>query len=116
MSEGAVDCAKHQVASCGSQLEAGSYVCFVKEHFAWRGPPEDVLAVYFVEAGVKTCKVGYLSQHLAKRADRYDGLIAQVTKKYSSDCHVCDVAKRQKFHRNLGVCRATIIGMRNLFV
>jgi hypothetical protein len=29
------------VASCGSQLEVGSHVCFVKEHVAWRGPPED---------------------------------------------------------------------------
>jgi hypothetical protein len=110
-------CAKHQVASCGSQLEVGRYVCFVKEHFAWHGPPEDVLAVYFVEARMKTCKVGFLSQHLAKCAARNDGLIAQVTEKYSSDYRVCDsVAKRQMFHHNLGVCRATIIGMHNLFV
>jgi predicted ATP-grasp superfamily ATP-dependent carboligase len=105
------------VALCGSQLEVGSHVCFVKEHVAWQGPPEDVLVVYLVEAGVKLCKVGFLSQHLAVCADRYNGLIARVTKKYSSDYRVCDsTAKRQKYYCNLGVCRATIIGMHNLFV
>ena len=81
---------------------------------SWRSV---VIAVYIVEAGVKMCKVAYLSQHLVKRADRYDGLISQITEKYSSYYRVCDsVAKRQKFHRNLGVCHATIIGMHNLFV
>ena len=48
--------------------------------------------------------------------DRYDGLCARIVKIYSSDCITCDnVAKRQKFHCNIGSCLMVILGMRGMF-
>jgi hypothetical protein len=70
-------CNKHHV--CGSQLCEGSYVCFRKTRFAWRGgDKEDLLEVFHLDSGIMGCKVGYLPKHLASRADRYDGLCARI--------------------------------------
>ena len=108
-------CDKHYV--CGSQLREGSYVCFRKTRFAWRGgAEEDVLEVFHLDSGIMGCKVGYLPKHLAARADRYDGLCARIAEIYSSDRTRCtSVAKRQKYHRGVGCCVATIEGMRGMF-
>jgi hypothetical protein len=109
-------CSKHRV--CGSQLREGSYVCFRKTQFAWRGgDEEDVIEVFHLDSGIMGCKVGYLPKHLAARADRYDGLCARIVEIYSSDRTRCaSVAKRQKYHRGVGCCVATIEGMRDMFV
>jgi hypothetical protein len=109
-------CNKHHV--CGSQLREGSYVCFRKTRFAWRGgDEEDVLEVFHLDSGIMGCKVGYLPKHLAARADRYDGLCARIVEIYSSDRNRCaSVAKRQKYHRGVGCCVAAIEGMRDMFV
>jgi hypothetical protein len=57
-------CNKHRV--CGSQLLEGSYVCFRKTRFAWRGgDKEDVLEVFHLDSAIMGCKVGYLPKHLA---------------------------------------------------
>jgi hypothetical protein len=109
-------CGEHNV--CGTALvRVGGYVCFGKARFAWRdGTEEDVVEVFHVKEGRKTCKVGYLAKHLAFRADRYDGLCARITEVYSGDRTVCDnTAKRLKFHRNIGCCVAVIIGMKDMF-
>ena len=77
-------CNKHNI--CGSQLCEGSYVCFHKTRFAWRGgDEEDVLEVFYLDSRIMGCKVGYLPKHLAARADRYEGLCARIVKIYSSD-------------------------------
>ena len=57
-------CDQHRI--CGSQLCKGSYVCFRKTRFAWRGgAKEDVLEVFHLDSGIMDCKVGYLPKHLA---------------------------------------------------
>ena len=72
-------CGEHNV--CGTALvRVGGYVCFGNTRFAWRdGMEEDVVEVFCVEEGRKTCKVGYLAKHLAFRAERYDGLCVRIT-------------------------------------
>ena len=41
---------------CGSQLREGSYVCFRKTQFAWRGgDEEDVLEVFHLDSGIMGC-------------------------------------------------------------
>ena len=109
-------CSEHNV--CGTELvRVGSYVCFGKERFAWRDRKEEnVVEVFHVEEGCKTCKIGYLVKHLAFRADRYDGLCGRITKVYSGNQTICEnAAKRLKFHRNIGCCVAIIIGMKDMF-
>ena len=109
-------CSEHNV--CGTALvRVGSYVCFGKERFAWRDRKEEnVVEVFHVEEGCKTCKIGYLVKHLAFRADRYDGLCGRITKVYSGNQTICEnAAKRLKFHRNIGCCIAIIIGMKDMF-
>ena len=60
-------CPRHDV--CGSQLEPGMKVRFVKERLKWRGEgegEEDVLVVYALKGvGELSCRVGFLPQHLA---------------------------------------------------
>ena len=109
-------CGEHYV--CGTALvRVGSYVCFGKARFAWRdGKEEDVVEVFHVKEGWKTCKVGYLAKHLAFRADQYDGLCARITEVYSGDQTVCEnAAKQLKFHCNFRCCIAVIIGMKDMF-
>ena len=108
-------CNKHHV--CGLQLREGSYVCFCKMKFAWRGgDEEDVLEVFHLDSRIMGCKVGYLPKHLATRADRYNGLCACIVEIYSSDrTHCASVPKRQKYHRGVRCCVATIEGMRDMF-
>jgi hypothetical protein len=109
-------CGEHNV--CGTALvRVGGYVCFGKARFAWRdGTEEDVVEVFHVKEGRKTCKVGYLAKHLAFYADRYDGLCARITEVYSGDQTVCEnAAKQLKFHHNIGCCVAVIIGMKDMF-
>ena len=108
-------CPEHAV--CGMALREGRYVCFSKVRFAWRDDKEeDVLEVFLLDKGLRTCKVGYLPKHLAYRADRYDGLCARIAEIYSGDAAYCDcVAKRQKYHRNVGCCVAVIVGMKDMF-
>jgi len=108
-------CNKHRV--CGSQLCEGSYICFHKTQFAWRGgDEEDVLDVFQLDSGIMGCKVGYLPKHLAARADPYDGLCVRIVEIYSSDrTHCASVAKCQKYHRGVRCCMATIEGMWDMF-
>jgi hypothetical protein len=62
---------------CGMQLQVGNKVCFHREQLIYcEGRKEDVLVVYVVGDCTMTCKVGFLPQHLAVRADVYDGLYA----------------------------------------
>jgi hypothetical protein len=109
-------CDDHVV--CGQSLKRGSYICFCAEHFNWRGDKEDdVISVYHLKNGVRTCKVGYLPKHLAVRAHRYDRLCARVLEVYSGDILQCaSIAKRQKHHRKEGCCLATIEGLKKMFV
>jgi hypothetical protein len=108
-------CNKHCI--CGLQLHEGSYVCFCKTRFAWRGgDEEDVLEVFHLDSGIMGCKVGYLPKHLAARADRCNGLCACIVEIYSSNhTHCASIAKCQKYHRGVGCCMATIEGMRDMF-
>jgi len=110
-------CGEHNVCGGTALARVGSYVCFGKARFAWRdGKEEDIVEVFHVEEGRKTCKVGYLAQHLAFYADRYDGLCARITEVYSGDQTVCEnAAKQLKFHHNIGCCVAVIIGMKDMF-
>jgi hypothetical protein len=109
-------CGEHNV--CGIALvRMGSYVCFGKARFAWRdGKEENIVEVFHVEEGRKTCKVGYLAKHLTFRADRYDVLCARITEVYSGNRTICEnAAKRLKFHCNIGCCVAVIIGIKDMF-
>jgi hypothetical protein len=85
--------------------------------FAWRdGKEEDVVEDFHVKEGRKTCKVGYLTKHLAFPVDQYDGLCMHIMEVYSDNCTLCEsAAKRLKFHCNIGCCVAVIIGMKDMF-
>jgi len=104
-------CPRHDV--CGSQLETGMKVRFVKERLKWRGEDEeDVLVVYVVKGvGELGCRVGFLPQHLAStRAEEYDGIFARIIEIYSDRC--TSKIKRQKMHCNEGCAVAKILGNR----
>jgi len=109
-------CNEHRI--WGLQLLEGSYICFRKTQLAWRGGDnEDVLEVFHLNSGIMGCKMGNLPKHLATWADYYDGLCARIVEIYSSDHTRCaSVTKRQKYHRGIGCCVATIEGMRDMFV
>ena len=67
------------------QLQVGSKVCFRRERLIYReGREEDVLVVYVVGDRTMTCKVGFLPQNLAVRANDYDGLYARIISIYSN--------------------------------
>jgi hypothetical protein len=84
---------------CGMQLQVGSKVCFHQERLIYcEGREEDVLAEYVYVLGDRTmkCEVGFLPQHLAVRANVYDGLCARIASVYSDRC--TNMLKREKFY------------------
>jgi hypothetical protein len=94
---------------CGMQLQVGSKVCFPRDRLIYcEGREEEVLEVYVMGDRTMTCKVGFLPQHLAVRANAYDGLYARIISVYSDRC--TNVLKREKFWRNRGCCVACMLG------
>ena len=90
------------------QLQVGSKVCFCQDRLIYHeGRKEDVLAVYVVGDCTMTCKVGFLPQHLAVRANAYDGLYARIVSIYSDRCR--NVLKWEKFWQNKGCCVACML-------
>jgi hypothetical protein len=86
-------------ACCGMQLQVGSKICFHREQLIYcKGQEEDVFAVHVVWDSTMTCKVGFLPQHLAARANAYDGLQVCIVNIYSNRC--TNVLKREKFWQN----------------
>ncbi len=62
-----------------------------------------MLTEYAVGNSTMTCKVGFLPQHLAVRANAYDGLYACIISIYSNCC--TNVLKREKFLAKKGLLR-----------
>ncbi len=72
--------------------------------------------MFLLNKGLRTCKVSYLPKHLAYRVDRYDGLCVRITEIYSGDAaHCACIAKRQKYHHNVGCCVVIVVGMKDMF-
>jgi hypothetical protein len=94
---------------CRMQLQVGSKVGFRWERLIYcKGREEDVLTVYVVGDCTMMCKVGFSPQHLAVRADAYDGLYAHIVSVYSNRC--TDMLKREKHWRNKGCCVTHVLG------
>jgi hypothetical protein len=94
---------------CGMQLQVGSKVRFRWERLINRkGWEEDVLAVYVMGDRRMMCKVGFLPQYLAVRANVYDGLYARIVSVYFDCCK--NVLKRDKFWKNKGFCIVPMLG------
>jgi hypothetical protein len=70
------------------------------------GKEETALAVFWVTDGVDRCKVGFLSRHLVKHKDHYDGKTVQIVE--FLETLACPSA-RAKSHRNKGVARAVLL-------
>jgi hypothetical protein len=66
--------------------------------------------LYVVGDCMMTCKVGFLPQHLAVRANVYNGLYAPILSVYSN--HWTNMLKREKFYRNMGWCITHMLGDR----
>ena len=98
-------CEEHTV--CGAEaLKIDSVVRFRAEQIVMNGKEETAMAVFWVTDGVDQCKVGFLSRHLVKHKDHYDGKTAQIVEFLETS--TCPSA-RAKSHRNKGVARAVLL-------
>lgn len=98
-------CDMHDI--CGTVIKEDVVVRLRKMQVLVEGKEETTIAVYWVTDGIDMCRVGFLPRHMVKHADRYDGVLAQVTSVYSSEDD--SPSKRRKFHHNKGCCVAAII-------
>jgi len=73
------------------------------------GREDRAIAAVLVSVGINRCCVGFLKHHMVHHAARFNGLLAQVTRVFSSDPGSCDSAERRMYHQNRGCCLATII-------
>mgnify|MGYP003390063798 CR=1 FL=1 len=87
-------------------LQIDSVVRFRAEQIVVNGKEETALAVFWVTDGVDRCKVGFLSRHLVKHKDHYDGKTAQIVE--FLETLTCPSA-RAKSHCNKGVARAVLL-------
>ena len=67
------------------------------------GVEETALAVYWVMDGVGRYQAGFISWHLVKHSDKFDGALAQVTEVYSAN--YTSNHKKQKVYKNFGFAR-----------
>ena len=75
------------------------------------GREEPAIVVYWVTDGIDACRIGFLPRHMNHHAARYDGVLGQVTETFSGGHH--NHAVREKWHRNMGFCRAAVISPLN---
>jgi hypothetical protein len=87
-------------------LQIDSVVRFRAEQIEVKGKEETALAVFWVTDGVDQCKVGFLSRHLVKHKDNYDGKTVQIVEFLETS--TCPSA-RAKSHHNMGVARAVLL-------
>jgi hypothetical protein len=75
------------------------------------GREEPAIVVYWVTNGIDACRIGFLPRHMNHHAARYDGVLGQITGTFSAS-HP-NHAVREKWHRNMGFCRAAVISPLN---
>jgi hypothetical protein len=73
------------------------------------GKEETAIAATWVTDWIDRCRVGFVPRHMVQHAPRYEGVLAQVTRVFSSDPETCNSTERRLFYKNKGYCRATII-------
>ena len=67
------------------------------------------IAVYWVMEGIDRCCVGFLPKHLVMRAERFDGVLAQVIGVYLAATKHESKYVREKAHKNKGFAEVAII-------
>jgi len=103
---------------CGEIVKLDVVVCFRREMIhvtggtdGGPGREEPAIVVYWVTNGIDACRIGFLPQHMNHHAARYDGVLGQITDMFSAG-HP-NHAVREKWHRNMGFCRAAVISPLN---
>jgi hypothetical protein len=103
---------------CGEIVNLDVVVCFHCEmiHVAGGtnggpGREEPAIVVYWVTNGIDACCIRFLPWHMNHHAACYDGVLGQITETFSAGHH--NHAIREKWHRNMGFCRATVISPLN---
>jgi hypothetical protein len=100
---------KEYTVNCGEVLEEDVVVRLWKVQVVVDGREETAIAAVWVTDGIDHCHVGFLKRHMVQHAAHFDGVLAQVTRVFSSDLGSCDSAQRWMYHHNRGCCLATII-------
>ncbi len=99
---------------CGEIVKLDVVVHFCREMIHVAGGPdggpgreEPAVVVYWVTNKIDACRIGFLPRHMNHHAARYNGILGQITATFSAGHH--NHAVREKWHRNMGFCRAAVI-------
>ncbi len=101
-------CKEHTV-NYGKVLEEDVVVHLWKVQVMVDGREETAIAAIWVTDKIDHCRVGFLKRHMVHHAARFNGVLAQVTRVFSSDLGSCDSEEHRMYHHNRGCCLATII-------
>jgi hypothetical protein len=103
---------------CREIVKLDVVVCFCCEMIHVAGGPDGgpgreelAIVVYWVTDGIDACPIGFLPRHMNHHAARYDGVLGQITDTFSAGHH--NHAVCEKWHRNMGFCRAAVISPLN---
>ena len=103
---------------CGEIVNLDVVVCFCREmiHIAGGtdgepGEEEPAIVVFWVTNGIDVCRIGFLPRHMNHHVARYNGVLGQISATFSAGHH--NHAVREKWHRNMGFCRAAVISPLN---
>ena len=101
-------CEEHEI--CGEVLKEDVVVHLHKIQLMVEGKEEMAITAIWVTDGIDRCRVGFVPRHMVRHAARYDGALAQITRRvFSSNPETCDSTERHLFFKNKGYCRAAII-------
>ncbi len=87
-------------------------VHFRKVQIVVEGWEEMAIKAYWLSDGIDRCHVGFVPRHMVKHAAHYNGVLAQVTRVFSTDSMCSNSAERCKFHKNKGGFLAAMIAWR----
>jgi hypothetical protein len=103
---------------CGEIVNLDVVVCFCREmiHIAGGtdgepGEEEPAIVVFWVTNGIDVCRIGFLPRHMNHHVARYNGVLGQISATFSAGHH--NHAVHEKWHRNMGFCRAAVISPLN---
>ncbi len=87
-------CEEHTI-NCGKVLEEDVVVRLRKVQVVVDRREKTVIAAVWVTDGINRCRVGFLKHHMVQHAAHFNGVLAQVTRVFSSDPGSCDSAECQ---------------------
>ena len=98
---------------CGEVVEKDTLLHLQRVQIAVDRHEETAIVCIWVTNGIDHCCIGFLKCHMLKHAWHFGSALTHVTKAFSADPCICNLAEWQMHYHNHGCAFATIVLIMN---